>query len=212
MAQLHVRTTAAATLLTLCLLADTRAASLLRSADIDVTVASPTSCEVTMTLTIDEASEIEHRIEAFDGSQVELLAIRGARQVGEIRSVGRTRVLLLRPSEPAYTFSYRARQPESRAHRCPVWLPTVPTDGLTRSVRLDIELPPAATPPGSSLPTFAWTGAHGLATLGHVPAFVRVPYAREGDAPGWDLARIMDVATMAMFLGGTAFWVWRRRR
>jgi hypothetical protein len=187
------------------------AAPVLRSADLQITVTSPTSCDVTMALAVEGVSEIEHRIEAFEGSRVELVEIRGARQVGEVRAIGRTRSLLLRPDQAAYRFQYRAVQPGPRLHRCPIWLPTVPTEGRSRPVRLQIDLPPA-TVAGSSMPAFTWTGVHGAATLGHLPAFVRVPYTPAGEARQWGIDSVMDVLAIAAFAAATAVWTWRVRR
>ena len=160
------------------------AAPVLRSANLQITVMSPTSCEVGMALAVEGASEVEHRIETFEGSRIEIIGISGARQVGEVRAIGRTQSLMLRPDQAKYGFRYRAVQPAHRMDRCPIWLPTVPTDGLSRPVRLEVDLPPA-TAAGTSMPAFMWTGVHGAATLGHLPAVVRVPYTQEGDARGW---------------------------
>jgi hypothetical protein len=187
------------------------AAPVLRSADVQITVTSPTSCEVALALAVEGISEIEHRVETFEGSRIELVGIRGARQVGEVRAIGRTQSLVLRPDQAAYGFRYRVVQPEQRMHRCPIWLPTVPTDGRSRPVRLDIDLPPA-TAAGDSMPAFTWTGVHGAATLGHLPAVVRVPYTREGDARGWGIGAVMDGLAIAAFVGATAVWTWRVRR
>jgi hypothetical protein len=187
------------------------AAPVLRSADLQITITSPTSCDVAMALTVDGASEIEHRIEAFGGSRVELVDVRGARQVGDVRSIGVTRSLVLRPDQAAYGFHYRTVQPAARLDRCPIWLPTVSTDGRSRTVRLQIDLPPAAVAE-SSMPAFSWTGAHGVATLGHLPAFVRVPYAREGEPRRWSIGTLMDALAIAVFAIATAVWTWRLRR
>ena len=138
------------------------AAPVLRSADLQITVTSPTSCDVAMALAVDGVSEIEHRIEAFEGSRIELVGIRGARQVGDVRAIGRTQSLLLRPDQAAYGFHYRAVQPAPRLHRCPIWLPTVPTEGRSRPVRLQIDLPPATVAgtldAGVHLDGRAWCG------------------------------------------------------
>lgn len=187
------------------------AAPVLRSADLQITVTSPTSCDVVMALAVEGVSEIEHRIEAFEGSHIELIGIRGARQVGDVRAIGRTQSLVLRPDQAAYGFHYRAVQPAPRLHRCPIWLPTVPTEGRSRPVRLQIDLPPA-TFAGSSMPAFTWTGVHGAATLGHLPAFVRVPYARAGEARQWGVGSVMDALAIAAFAAATAVWTWRVRR
>jgi len=191
--------------------AGTVAAPVLRSADLQITITSPTSCEVALGLIVDGVAEIEHRIEAFEGSRVEIIGIRGAHQVGEVRAIGRTQSLVLRPDQAAYGFRYRAVQPAPRLHRCPIWLPTVPTDGRSRTVQMQIDLPPA-TVVGSSMPAFAWTGVHGAATLGHVPAFVRVPYTQAGEARQWAIGPVMDALAMAAFALATAVWTWRVRR
>jgi hypothetical protein len=164
-----------------------------------------------MTLAVEGVSEIEHRIETFDGGRIELVGISGARQVGDVRAIGRTQSLVLRPDEASYGFRYRAMQPAHRADRCPIWLPTVPADGRSRPVRLEIDLPPA-TAAGTSMPAFLWTGAHGAATLGHLPAVVRVPYTREGDARGWGIDSMMDALAVAVFVVASAAWTWRLRR
>jgi hypothetical protein len=187
------------------------AAPVLRSADLQITITSPISCEVGVALTVDGVAEIEHRIEAFEGSRVALIGIRGARQVGDVRTIGRTQSLVLRPDQAAYGFRYRAVQPAPRLHRCPIWLPAVPTDGRSQAVRLQIDLPPA-TVAGSSMPAFAWTGVHGVATLGHVPAFVRVPYTQAGEARQWAIGPVMDALAIAAFAVATAVWTWRVRR
>lgn len=187
------------------------AAPVLRAADLQITITSPTSCDVVMALTVDGGSEIEHRIEAFGGSRIELVEVRGARQVGDVRSIGVTQSLLLRPDQAAYGFHYRTVVPAARLHRCPIWLPTVSTDGRSRAVRLQVDLPPAAVA-DSSMPAFSWTGAHGVATLGHLPAFVRVPYTLEGEARRWGIGAVMDALAIAAFVAATAVWTWRLRR
>jgi hypothetical protein len=191
--------------------ADAFAAPVLRSAEVQITVTSPTSCEVAVALAVEGVSEIEHRIEVFEGSHIELVGIRGARQVGDVRTVGRTQSLVLRPDQAAYGFRYRAVQPAPRVHRCPIWLPTVPTDGRSRPVHLEVDLPPA-TAAGNSMPAFTWAGGHGAATLGHLPAVVRVPYAPEGTAPGWGIGSVMDALAIAVFAIASAVWMWRVRR
>jgi hypothetical protein len=186
-------------------------AAVLRSAAIHINITSPVSCEVTMALEVSEASEIDHRVEAFDGSRVELIELTNAREIGEQRLIGRTQSLVLRPDASRYQFRYRAQQPMSRADRCPIWLPAVPTDGQTRAVTIQVELPPSTTP-ASAMPSFTWRQGHGSTTLGHVPAFVRVSYVGEGESAGWTVASSMDALTMAMIAAVSAFWFLRRRR
>src|SRR6185295_6262323 len=91
-----------------------RAAPVLRSADLKIIVTSPTTCEVTMALVMEDGSEVDHRIETFEGSRVDLGAIRGARQIDAVRAIGRTQSLVLRPDAGPYEFSYHAQQPADR--------------------------------------------------------------------------------------------------
>jgi hypothetical protein len=182
-----------------------------RSADLRITVTSPRSCEVTMVLAIDGGADIDHRIEAFEGTSIELAGVRGARHVNGVRTIGRTRSLVLRPEGGSYEFSYRAVQPMNREYRCPIWLPAVATDGRSRVVRLQVDLPAAATP-AASMPAFTWTGTHGTAALGHVPAIVRIPYASAGETRGWGINAIVDALAIAVFVVATAIWTWRTRR
>lgn len=187
------------------------AAPVLRSADAQVALTLPTSCAVELTLSVDGASEIEHRIEVGSGVRIELLEIRGAEQLGEPREIGRTRALNVRPASDTYTLRYRVELPAARAYRCPLWLPTAPADGRSRDVRLRVRLPAGATPSGT-LPTFTWVGGEGTAALGHLPAFVHVPYGTP-DAPApLNAARVMDIAAIATLVGATLFWARRRPR
>jgi hypothetical protein len=211
---------------------DALAAPVLRSAEINITIVSPTACDVAMTLTIDaeislqagdgvpgnasgappqETAPIDHRIEAFDGSRVELIEARGARQAGDLRTIGRTRSLVLHVGRSPYELRYRVRQPDDRRGRCPIWLPAVPTDGRSRAVRLEVTLP-TGTRPGSSMPALAWTSTRGVATLGHVPSFVRLSFAPVDASLGWDVAAVMDAAAVAVVAAASGVWVWRRRR
>jgi hypothetical protein len=185
------------------------AAPVLRSAAIQINVMSPTSCEVGMVLAVEGGSEIEHRVAAFDGSEIALLTVRNAQPVSAPRVINRTQSLVLRPESKAYEFRYSVQQADAQAYRCPLWLPTVATDGELRAVRLDIELPPSATP-GSAFPAFTWDGTRGSTTLGHVPAFVRYVYTLPGEAPAWDVRRVMDVSAIAMFVVASVWWIRRR--
>jgi hypothetical protein len=187
------------------------AAPVLASASIRMVVTSPTSCDVVMALRIEGATEVEHRIEAFEGGEVLLGEVRGARPVGEPRLVGRTKALVVGLEQPEYEIRYRARQGYQRRHRCPVWLPTVPTTGRLHAVRLDVQLPDGSRP-SSSMPALSWTGSIGTTALSHVPAFVRLPYTSSGEPAGWDLTGVMDGLALAVFAGASAIWLWRRRR
>jgi hypothetical protein len=186
------------------------AASVLTSADASIVIVSPMSCEVTLVLTVDGAGEIEHRAEAFDGSRIDLVDLSGARRVRAPRRDGRTLALVVRPERPSYTLRYRADQPPARRDRCPLWLPAAPSSGRPGSVHLDVRLPEGAAP-GGTMPALAWAGTHGAAALGHLPAFLRVPYAAAGEAPPWNVARVMDAAAIVALVGASVFWARRRK-
>ena len=187
-----------------------QAAPVLRSAQIHIVVSSPTTCAVSMRLSIDGATDVEHRIEAFEGSQIDLVGVTDATRVGEPTTKGRTRSLVVRPGASSYEIRYTAQQAHDRRERCPLWLPTVPTDGRSRAVEIVVQLPDATTP-RPSMPSFTWTRTSGLTTLAHVPAFVRVPYMHDGETPGWDLTTVIDWITVGTFAVATVLWFWRRR-
>ncbi len=136
-----------------------------------------------------------------------------------MRAVGRTQSLVLRPElaparrpgAGAYEIRYHAQIAPGREFRCPLWLPTIPTDGQSRAVSLKVDLP-AASQPSDSMPTLTWTGGHGETTLGHLPAFVHVPFAPQGAAHAWTMSQTMDAVTLVVLLGASAIWVWWKKR
>jgi hypothetical protein len=185
------------------------AAPRLNAADVRIAIASPTSCEVTLTMTVDTVAAIDHRLEAPDGSGVELLEVRDATRVGTVQTIGRTQSLVLRPDgggDRAYRIRYRAAP--HVADRCPIWLPMAPADGRSRAVNLEVELP-AGMAPIDSMPSFTWTGGRGTATIGHLPSVVRVSYAGDGDRR-WGVNRIMDTLAIAVFVLASGGWTWRK--
>lgn len=203
-------------------------APILRSAEARIVFSSPTSCAVDLTLRVEDGApppsgalqdgapglqsrrQVEHRIEAADGARIELLGVYGAAQVGDSRDVGRTRALVLRPEASVYTLRYTLEQPPDRANRCPLWIPTVPADGRSQAMRLLVRLPAGAMPVGT-MPAFAWTGEEGAAMLGHLPAFVHVPYALPGAPAPWNIARVMDLVSVATLVLATLTWARRIR-
>jgi hypothetical protein len=195
-----------------CVAPVSAAAPVLRSADVRITVTSPTTCEVTMILAVDGALEIDHRLDApAAAGGVELIEVQKAQRVGDLRTIGRTQSLVLRPDSPSYEFRYRARQADDRRYRCPIWLPAAPASGQSRAVHLQVDLPPASVH-GGTMPAFNWTDGRGSTTLGSLPAFVHVPYVSGGESPGWSIGEVMDAVAIGMFAGASAIWVWRRRR
>ncbi|MGE0359438.1 MAG: hypothetical protein AB7H93_03320 [Vicinamibacterales bacterium] len=186
------------------------APAVLRAADAAIEISAPAACAVRLTVTIDgAAAPIEHRLEHLEGAVTALGGVEGA-SAEPPGAVGRTLVLRVTPSGPTYTLRYRVTQPPAGVFRCPIWLPATPADGRSRAVRIHATVP-AGTAPAGTFPAFAWTDRTGTATLGHLPAFVRVPYAGAGvDAP-WNLARLMDGVSLAVLAAASLLW-WRRRQ
>jgi hypothetical protein len=191
--------------------ANAGAAPLLRRGDVRIAITSPGACDVTMALTVEGTAEVDHRIDAPPDASIELVEVRRASQVGDLRTIGRTKSLVVRPEGPAYEFRYRARQPDDRRDRCSLWLPLVPTDGQSDAIRIQIDLPPSSVP-GGSFPAFSWQGTQGVATLGHLPAFVRLQFVAAGESIPWDVSRTMDAAALVAFAAASALWLRYRRR
>lgn len=185
------------------------AAPAVTDANVRVEFVSPISCTVVLEVGV-EADAVEHRIEVAEGAAVELLGISGARPEGDPTDIGRTRALVVVPDGSRYTLHYRVTQPPSRSGRCPLWIPTLPTAGQGRVVQIAVRVPPGATVTGS-MPSFEWTGEEGTASIGHLPAFVRVPYALPGEPRPWNIARLMDTVAVVTLLTATALWTRRRR-
>jgi len=183
--------------------------AVLRSADVRITITSATSCDVTMDLAVTGAAQIDHRVEAFDDTRLELVDVHGARQAEPVRAIGRTQSLVLNPEGEGYGFHYRTSN--THANRCPIWLPTVPTHGDPGRVHLTVDIPDASIA-GSTMPAFSWTGSRGVATLAHLPSVVRVPFSREGEPRRWDIGRTMDALAVMVFVVASAIWLWRMRR
>jgi hypothetical protein len=182
----------------------------LTGADARVAILSPTVCEVRLAVTVDGADTVEHRLEVLEGAVVGNLSVRGAALVS-VRTVGRTQAVHVRPQTAAYELSYRVEQPPSARFRCPLWLPTTPADGRSRAVQLAVTVPVGAQPSGT-MPAFTWRDGVGAATLGHLPAFVRVPYAADGVAAPWNLARLMDGVSVGVLVVVSLLWLLQRRR
>ena len=190
------------------------ATPVLRAADARIIIASRTSCDVRLSVTIDGATEVEHRLSTADGDSWRLVNVEGARAIEPVRDIGSTQSLRLRPTGTSYVLQYHVEHREPLRDRCPIWLPTIPTDGRSRAVRLTIELPPGSITgaPGTTLPAFEWHGTTGAATLGHLPSIVRVPYAAKGEAVPWSLPGAIDTLAIGTFAAAAAAWIWRVRR
>ena len=186
------------------------AAPVLRAADIRVTIDADNVCQVTTTLTVDGGGAVDHRIEARDDTHIRLAGVRGARQAQDLRTIGRTQSLVLEPATGAYELAHAAERSPTD-DRCPLWVPAAPADGVSRAVRISVELPPGMSARGT-MPAFSWSGSTGTTTLGHIPAFVRVSYGAAGDAMPWDVSTAMDALAVFVFACASGIWLWRRKR
>lgn len=186
------------------------AAPVLREARADIRFTAPTACDVRLTVLVDGAAEVTHRLDVRSGTQVVFEGVDGAAVAAEPADIGLTRALTVRPESGAYTLRYGVTLPADRAYRCPVWLPTTPADGRSRAVVLRVTLPEGATP-SSTMPVFQWTGGTGEAVGGHLPAFVAVPFAAAGEPRPWDVSRVMDGAAIGTLVAGTLLWLRRAR-
>lgn len=195
----------------------------LRQADLRVTWLDALRCDAEIRLQVDTdaPASVDHRVLVYEGGRVDALAI-GGRDVeaGAARTIGRTESVSVRlPRSGAFTYqiSYRAAQADAWAYRCPVWLPAIATDGLSRAIHVRVTLPPGATVAAGTLPRLTWTSAvAGEATLAHLPAFIRTPFARPGEPLRWaatlDPTRLMDLTTIVVIATASLGWAWRRRR
>ncbi len=206
-----IRLCAAIAVVCMATAAPALSAPVVRAADAHIIVRSRTSCDVRLSLTIDGAAEIEHRLAVADGDGRPVLEVEGAELVEPVRDVGATLSLRVRPTRASYLLQYSVGH---AIDRCPIWLPTIPTDGRSRAVRMTIELPPESTAgaPGTTLPAFRWNGTAGSATLSHLPSVVHVPYAGRGEAVPWSLPGTIDTLAIGTFAAATAVWIWRVRR
>jgi len=186
------------------------AAARLAGADVRVVFQSPVACTVELGVTIVDAAQVEHRVEIADGGRVDLIDVTGATPAGPPTDIGRTRALTLRPEGASYTLRYQVQLPEARAGRCPLWIPTVAAGVTAAPVRVTTRLPNGARAAGT-MPTFRWNADEGTAAIGHLPAFVHVPYALPGEPAPWDIGRVMDYVSILTLVVATLAW-WRRQR
>lgn len=185
------------------------AAPVLAAARAEVRFERAEVCEVALAFTLTGATVVNHRLEVREGTTVELLGVDGATVSGPAHDIGRTRALTVSANAAPYTLRYRVTQAPAWTHRCPLWLPTTPTDGRSRAVQVRVTIPDATTP-GATMPALTWTGASGTATLGHLPAVVIVPFSADGTPPPFDIARVMDLTAIATLVVGTGWWLSRR--
>jgi hypothetical protein len=88
-------------------------------------------------------------------------------------------------------------------------VPVAPADGVSREVRLSVRVPAAASI-GGTMPTFSWSGADGSVVLGHLPAFVHVPFAASGASAPANVSRVMDMLAVTVLVAGTAIFLRRQ--
>lgn len=138
---------------------------------------------------------------------------------GEAETIGRTArvpISLTGSGRNEYSIRYRVAVPGSVVDRCPLLVPSAPADGVTRAVRIEVDLPADARRLPGEFPAFAWDEQHGAVTVGHMPSFVRVPYVPGGAPLTWrdtlDTRRVIDIAALVAIGMSTAAWVALRNR
>lgn len=215
----HPACALSAALILLCgVPASSGASPVLQRANFAVAFTTPTACDVEAEFTVAGLSApVEHRLHTDSAATVELLAAPSQADAVTPADDAGAHVLHVRPSgtgSDTYAIHYRVVQSERDAYRCPLWLPTVPTDGLSREVHVRVSLPSGATPGAGGFPTFEWTDGGAVASLGHVPAFVHVPFRAPGDAraPGWDVQKTMDTTAVVLLVAGMLTFAWRRKK
>ncbi|HEY0876429.1 MAG TPA: hypothetical protein VGD94_23345 [Vicinamibacterales bacterium] len=201
----------------LALHAATAEGAVLREARFDVVYTSPTDCEVNASFVVEGTTTVEHRLIVGDSAVVTLREVGGtvAADGGPV-AVGASRSLTLRGAENGeqrYRLGYAVSNPAS-PYRCPLWLPTTPADGVSQEVVIGVALPAGVMPDGASLPAFDWEGRGGTAHLGHIPAFIRVPFRAEGSSRRFSVGvnALMDGIAITVLAAGVTWFAWRRRR
>jgi hypothetical protein len=194
-----------------------------RQAEIRINWLDSVRCEADVALRVetDAPASVDHRVLVYEDARIDAVTVdRGTTEPGSVREIGRTLsipVRLPRPGTFSYSIRYRAIHPQSWAYRCPLWVPTIATDGVPTGVHIVVTLPSDATRAASSLPAFTWTAPTiGDARLGHLPALVYARFTRPGEPVVWattfDAARMMDLLTIVGLAGASLGWLWRRRR
>lgn len=193
-------------------------AATLRSAHAAIAILPDGTCDVRMRFVTasDAPLTSEHRLLVSGSAAVEEVVVEGV-SAGAVRRAGRSLVVpvSIPAGEVEYAARYRVGQ-RAGAGWCGLLVPDVPTAGLGRVVRIDAALPGGMRRLPGEFPAMRWEESRGTVTLGHVPAFAAVPYARPGEAVGWrrsfDIRRTLDTAAVAFLLAASVVWAASRRR
>jgi hypothetical protein len=176
-------------------------------------------CDVTARFVLDTSQPeiVEHRLLSSGGQAPEFAVLGGL--AGGVEIVGRTvrlPVSIAGSGRNEYLVRYSAALPPADPERCPLLVPSAPTDGVTRAVRIEVELPSDTRRLPGEFPAFTWSGRGGVVTIGHMPSFVRVPHVAQDAPVAWrrtlDVRRTIDFAAMATIALTTVGWIARRRR
>jgi hypothetical protein len=207
-----------AMLVATAVLGGTASAATLKLERVDgrITIVSPGTCDVQLAIVIDgdRPQTVEHRLTLVGGMQIAALSVTGGGTLGESKTVGVTLsvpVTLLSGGSSAYTVRYRVRQSQESDGRCPILVPLVATNGLDRVVTLTAQLPDGSEPLDDTFPAFSWSGpTTGSVRIGHVPAFVLLPFVRQGENTRWQSAmsrrRVVDAMALATLVVASLLW------
>jgi hypothetical protein len=206
-----------ALLLAFLLTAQGAGAATLREARVAIAF-SPAACDVTTRFVVDSAapSMVEHSVMVDMSADAPAFTVIGA-VTGDAITAGRTvrlPISLTGMGRNEYTVRFRLAI-DARGGKCPLLVPSVATDGLSRSIAIEVALPSGSMRLPGEFPSFTWSGNHGRVTLGHLPSFVRVPVAPSGAALTWrdriDSRGILDAAAIVTIIAGTLAWATLRR-
>jgi hypothetical protein len=184
-----------------------------------VIVVSSDACDVTSHFAVDavEPVAIDHRVMLAGRAEPPEFVVLGA-LAGQTSTVGHTASLpvsLTGMGRNEYTVRYRVTPYAPRLDRCPLLVPSVATDGLSRTVTIAVEVPHGTTRLPGEFPALTWESDVGRVTLGHMPAFVRVPIAAAGDRvtsiDTLDVRRAIDIAAALTIGVATLAWVALRK-
>jgi hypothetical protein len=177
------------------------------------------ACEVMSRFVVDTPDPVvvDHHL-LLTGNEAPRFVVLGA-IAGHTNVVGRTArvpISLTGSGRNEYSVRYSVAVPRAAGDRCPLLVPAAPTDGVSRGVHLQVEVPAETSRLPGEFPAFAWDGVRGAVAISHLPSFVRVPHVARGTAVTWrdtvDLRRILDVAALAIIGASTLAWIVVRRR
>src|ERR671934_2484504 len=133
------------------------AAPVLRAADIDIALRTPTVCiaETRFVVETDGATALEHRLLMYPEIRLASVSVDGdGRAMEPPKPVGCTLALrvALPPGTRTYRLAYEVVQNAQWAKRCPIWVPTAVTNDVGRNIEVGVRLPAGSRHLADSFP------------------------------------------------------------